>query len=78
MPPDVAASEVSLLGEFNDWTAVPLTPRKGGRFSVTLSLPTERTFRYRYLVDGNRWENDWAADGYSPNSFGSEDSIVSC
>jgi 1,4-alpha-glucan branching enzyme len=78
LPADVKASEVCLLGEFNDWKAVPLTPRKGGRFSITLSLPRERTFRYRYLIDGNRWENDWEADGYQPNAYGGDDSIVTC
>jgi hypothetical protein len=28
------------------------------------------------LLDGERWENDWAADGYAPNNFGTEDSVV--
>ncbi len=32
--------------------------------------------RFRYLLDGERWENDWAADGYVPNPFGSEDSLL--
>jgi len=31
---------------------------------------------FRYLVDGERWENDWAADAYVPNPFGGEDSVV--
>ncbi len=30
----------------------------------------------KYLLDGERWENDWAADGYVPNPFASEDSVV--
>jgi hypothetical protein len=32
--------------------------------------------RFRYLLDGERWENDWTADAYVPNSFGSDDSVV--
>ena len=31
---------------------------------------------YRYLVDGERWENDWAADTYAPNDYGGDDSVV--
>jgi hypothetical protein len=27
-------------------------------------------------VDGERWENDWAADAYAPNAFGTEDSVA--
>ncbi len=37
---------------------------------------TGRQYRYRFLLDGERWENDWAAEIYLPNSFGSEDSLV--
>jgi hypothetical protein len=53
-----------------------MSPRKDGRFSTTISLEAGQTYRFRYLVDGERWENDWGADGYVPNTFGSEDSIV--
>jgi hypothetical protein len=28
------------------------------------------------LIDGQRWDNDWAADAYLPNSFGGDDSVV--
>jgi hypothetical protein len=27
-------------------------------------------------LDGERWENDREADGYAPNDFGTDDSIV--
>jgi hypothetical protein len=50
--------------------------RKDGRFSVTLSLTAGQQYRFRYLVDGERWMNDPAADAYRPNPFGSEDSII--
>ncbi len=41
-----------------------------------LSLDPGRSYRFRYLLDGTCWENDWSADGYQPNPFGSEDSVV--
>ena len=49
---------------------------KDGCFSTTVSLPTEKLYRFRYLLDGIRWENDWKADAYVPNQYGSDDSVV--
>jgi hypothetical protein len=51
--------------------------RKDGRFSVTVALPAERTYRYRFLLDGEQWENDWDAEMYVHNEFGTEDSLIS-
>ncbi|HEV7757440.1 MAG TPA: isoamylase early set domain-containing protein [Acidimicrobiales bacterium] len=78
LPPDIGAEQVQLCGEFNGWstTATPLAPRKDGRFSVTLTLPTGSAYRYRFLVDGQRWENDWSADEYVQNGFGGDDSVL--
>lgn len=79
--PAMACSEsesVFLCGDFNEWstTATPLARRKDGRFSATLNLPSGRSYRYRFLVDQQRWENDWAADAYMPNPFGTDDSVL--
>ena len=78
LPAEVNAMKVSLCGEFNGWspTAHTMKPRKDGRFSTTVSLETGRDYRFKYLLDGTRWENDWAADGYALNDFGTEDSLV--
>jgi hypothetical protein len=40
------------------------------------SKPAPHTYRFRYLVDGRSWENDWAADLYVPNGYGGDDSVV--
>jgi 1,4-alpha-glucan branching enzyme len=79
LPADAGGQRVHLCGDFNEWslTATPLARRKDGRFSTTLTLPAGRAYRYRFLVDEERWENDWSADTYLPNPFGSEDSVVS-
>jgi hypothetical protein len=53
-----------------------MSHRKDGRISTTVSLQAGETYRFRYLVDGERWENDWGADGYMPNPFGDEDSLI--
>jgi 1,4-alpha-glucan branching enzyme len=78
LPGDIGAESVLLCGEFTDWDAdaKPMKRLKNGDFSLTLSLPASRSYRFRYLLDGNRWENDWQADGYVSNCYGCEDSVV--
>jgi 1,4-alpha-glucan branching enzyme len=78
LPPEVSAKRVALCGEFNEWKpkAHRMKQRKDGSFSITVSLPAGQSYRFKYLVDGQRWENDWSADAYVPNTFGSEDSLV--
>ena len=78
LPANVNAEKVSLCGEFNEWDPEknPLKKSKDGSFSITISLKPGRSYRFRYLVDGERWENDWSADEYLPNEFGSDDSVV--
>ena len=51
--------------------------KKEGRCALTISLKPGRSYRYRYLLDGERWENDWAADDYVPNEYGTQDSVSS-
>ena len=78
LPAEVGAKSVALCGEFNEWDHEkhPLKRRKDGSFSTTISLQAGSSYRFRYWVDGERWENDWEADKYLPNEFGSEDSVV--
>ncbi|MDY6838008.1 MAG: isoamylase early set domain-containing protein [Thermodesulfobacteriota bacterium] len=78
LPSEVNATKASLCGDFNHWSPAshPMSHRKDGRFSTTISLEAGQTYRFRYLLDGERWENDWAADGYEPNTFGSENSVI--
>ena len=47
-----------------------------GGFSVTVELEAGRAYRFRYFLDGVRWDNDWAADTYLPNSFDGDNSVV--
>lgn len=78
LPAEVTANRVALCGEFNDWRpdAHPMRMKKDGSHYVSLSLDTGRSYRYRFLVDDTHWENDWNADEYRPNEFGSDDSVV--
>ena len=78
LPPDINAKTAVLCGEFNEWsvTTHPMKKRKDGRFSITVSLQAGSTYRFKYLMDGKGWENDWSADGYVSNRHGTDDSLV--
>jgi len=78
MPPDVDARKVMLCGDFNDWNkkATVMKPLKDGSFSVTVTLPANSSYRFKYYLGAHRWENDGDADGYIHNDFGSEDSLL--
>lgn len=78
-PVEVEAHTIDLCGEFNQWEpgSHSMKKLKDGSFSLTVVLDAGHEYRFRYLLDGERWENDWAADGYLANNYGSEDSIVS-
>lgn len=78
VPAEIEAEKVALLGEFNEWDAEThlLKKLKDGSHSVTLSLGAGQDYRFRYLVDGDRWENDDAPDRLVPNRFGSRDCLI--
>jgi 1,4-alpha-glucan branching enzyme len=72
------AKTVTLVGDFNNWnlTDNQMKKLKNGDFKLTLKLPCNREYRFKYLIDSTRWENDWYADKYIPNPYGGEDSVV--
>ena len=77
LPGEVGAGNVALCGDFNGWSADNIALQRGhdGAWRVTVPLEPGR-YRYRYLLDGERWENSWHAERYEPNPFGSTDSVV--
>ena len=78
LPADINTKTAVLCGDFNNWdeSAHPMKQLKDGSFSVTVTVPAPQSYRFRYLLDGKRWENDWEADGYAPNEYGTDDSIL--
>jgi 1,4-alpha-glucan branching enzyme len=78
LPPETGARSAAVCGEFNDWNEErhQLKVRKDGRFSTSVSLRPGRSYRFRYLLDGRRWENDPQADAFLPNPFGTTDSVI--
>ena len=72
------AQTVSLVGDFNDWSAgaTPMHPAAGGSiWSVTIPLTTGR-YRYAFLVDGSRWLADPSAPRAVDDEFGPPSSVV--
>jgi 1,4-alpha-glucan branching enzyme len=78
LPKEVGAEQASIVGDFNNWDgrATPMKRKRDGSFSAAVSLEAGKEYRFRYLLDDSRWENDWGADSYVRNPFGTEDSVV--
>lgn len=73
------AKQVALVGDFNNWQTKShlFKQLKSGEFKVDIDLETGRQYQFRYLIDGETWENDWQADDYVPvPEFGTDNSIV--
>ncbi len=79
MPPLDAVQTLHLVGDFNNWSVeeTPMEQDKDSNWTVTLSLDGGRDYQFRYLANGTDWHNDWAADAYLPNQYGSDNSVVS-
>ena len=77
LPADVDADSVALCGDFNDWSAGATALERGddGTWQVSIPLEPGRSYRYRYLLDGERWENGQAGP-YEPNPYGGVDSVI--
>ena len=71
-----SARSVALVGDFNDWSAAPLTPvQVGGAWSITVPLAPGR-YTYNFVVDGSRVRPDPAAPEAPADDFGTPASVV--
>ncbi|MCF7804648.1 MAG: isoamylase early set domain-containing protein [Candidatus Marinimicrobia bacterium] len=74
------ANSVSLVGDFYDWdpSKTPMKKLKNGSYKAVLDLDPDQNYEFRYLINGDEWENDWEADDYVGNPYGAgENSVVS-
>ena len=68
---------VALVADFNNWQPIEMKfNKKTKSFKTKVRLPKGSSFQFRYLLNNNEWENDYKADQYLPNVFGSENSVV--
>ena len=71
-------TDVAVVGEFNSWSrsSHPMTAGSDGSWTATITMSPGRTYRFRYVLGADHWENDWDADDYVDNEFGGQDSVV--
>ena len=50
--------------------------RKDGTWSVTVRLPKDEQFHFRYLVDDEQWVTDEQSDGLALNELGDPNAVV--
>ena len=72
------ASEVFLVGDFNDWsdTSHPLKKMKDGSFSLEIELPSGQDCQFRYRTGTNIWFNDPEADALVPCAYAAADNFL--
>ena len=71
------AKQVELLGDFSNWKPIPMNRTSKGLYQYTIELEPGKSYQYRYRIDVS-WANDWAADSYTPNGYGEDNSVVIC
>jgi hypothetical protein len=78
MPPLDDVVELYLCGDFSGWKikGIPFMLEADGTWVARLELDAGKSYRFRYHDNQGRWMNDREADGYVPNDFGSEDSVL--
>ena len=78
VPNDLAPVSVSLIGEFNGWDpqAHPLRKRSNGTRSVTLELPTGRSWEYLYVTEDGVFFCDPEPEALVANPYGGTNSVV--
>lgn len=72
------ASNITLAGDFNNWneSSNEFTKMKSGAFKITLELPKEQDYQFRYLLDGTTWANEAECDGYITNEFNEQNCLL--
>ena len=73
------AKKVAIVGEFNQWDVnggVEMKKQKNGIFKAVVELESGKEYQFRYLIDGETWENDWDADKYVASPYGGDNSVV--
>mgnify|MGYP002700376881 CR=1 FL=1 len=71
------AKSVSIVGNWNKWNtkAEPLKKLKNGTFKGTVNLEKDKSYEFRYVVDGE-WKNEEQADAYAWNDYAAAENSV--
>ncbi len=76
--PDYKITSVYLVADFNDWsfTATPMDRLKNGDYKVIIELEPGKKYEFRYLLNGEKWYNEWEADEYIMGDFGKDNCVI--
>jgi 1,4-alpha-glucan branching enzyme len=79
LPKGMEVNSVHLVGDFNSWdnNATPMKKLKSGTFKTTVEFKDGGEYQFRYLINGETWFNDWAADRYQRNEHGEDNCVIS-
>ena len=75
---DDTAESVALAGDFNEWitTATPCGKNDDGVWSAKIDLLPPGRYRYKLVVNGERWIEDPANAMKEPDEYGGFNSIL--
>ncbi len=77
LPAETQAERVALCGDFNDWAPEGISLARGNDRTWRVTVPlTPGIYRYKFLLDGETWENGTDADRYEENAYGTQDSVI--
>jgi len=70
--------EVSVVGDFNDWTAGEHTfvRRSNQTYSTNVMLDEGDRYAFRYYSEEKGWVNEEEADDFESNEFGETNCVV--
>lgn len=79
--PDYEVKTSHLVGDFNDWGGedkmnTPMKRLKKGDFKVNLYLEPGQKYEFRYLLNSEKWYNEWEADEYILGDFGKDNCVI--
>lgn len=78
-PANEGVNEVQVLGDFNNWDSNQAPKFKKGKdgFSTSVEISAGNSYEFRYLINGNQWENDPNADQLVPSFYmGTQNSLL--
>lgn len=73
------AQSVVILGDFNGWNpanGVAMKTKRDGSFEGKVKLETGKSYEFRLLLDGSRWENVLDVDAYVPSPYAGVNNCV--
>jgi len=72
-----SASNVLLAGDFNNWHASDFQKQWDGIWKAEIPLPAPGRYRYKFILNGEKWVDDPGNGLKEPDHYGGFNSVVS-